>query len=68
MWGNLDPVFSFHRPLRDYWRAFAEAGFTVDNFEEPSISERGRQELRPWVVDQALRIPYSCIFQLRKTS
>ena len=40
-WGDLDPVLSFHRPLRDYWEAFVENGFKVDGFEEPSITERG---------------------------
>jgi hypothetical protein len=65
-WGNLDPVLSFHRPLKDYWRAFENAGFVVDGFDEPSISERGRRELPPWAVQEALRIPYSCIFLLKK--
>ncbi|MBI4281978.1 MAG: class I SAM-dependent methyltransferase [Chloroflexi bacterium] len=65
-WGGLDPVLSFHRPLRDYWQAFGEAGFTVDAFEEPSITERGRRELPVWRVEQSLRIPYSCIFRLVK--
>ncbi|MDP6513364.1 MAG: class I SAM-dependent methyltransferase [SAR202 cluster bacterium] len=66
VWGNLDPVLSFHRPLRDYWRAFEEAGFVVDGFDEPSIAERGMRELPPWGVQEALRIPFSCIFRLRK--
>lgn len=65
-WGNFDPVLSFHRPLRDYWQAFTEAGFVVDAFEEPSITERGRRELPLAQAEQALRVPYSCIFRLRK--
>ena len=65
-WGDFDPVLSFHRPLRDYWRAFREAGFAIDDFEEPSITDRGRCELPSWTVDQALRIPYSCMFRLVK--
>ncbi len=44
-WGDRDPVLGFHRPLRDYWEAFVGTGFTVDGFEEPSITERGRREL-----------------------
>ena len=63
---DLDPVLSFHRPLRDYWQAFSEAGFLIDGFEEPSITDRGRRELPEWMVEQALRIPYSCIFRLVK--
>ncbi|MBI4219671.1 MAG: class I SAM-dependent methyltransferase [Chloroflexi bacterium] len=65
-WGNLNPVLSFHRPLRDYWQAFQKEGFRVDAFEEPSITERGRKELSPSQVAQALRIPFSCIFRLIK--
>ena len=65
-WGDLDPVLSFHRPLRDYWEAFVETGFKVEGFEEPSITERGRRELPVSRVERALRIPYSCIFLLAK--
>ena len=64
---GLKPFVSFHRPLRDYWQAFAEAGFTVDAFEEPSITERLRREMPPSEVDYRLRIPYSCIFRLVKS-
>ena len=65
-WGDLEPVLSFHRPIRDYWKAFAKAGFAVDTFEEPSITEHGRRELPVWRVDHSLRIPYSCLFRLVK--
>jgi len=65
-WGNFDPVLSFHRPLRDYWRAFRTAGFVVDDFEEPSITELGRRELPQSQVQKALRVPFSCIFKLVK--
>lgn len=65
-WGDFDPVLSFHRPLRDYWRTFNRTGFIVDDFEEPSITDRGRAELPPSRVRQSLRIPYSCIFRLVK--
>ena len=65
-WGGLDPVLSFHRPIRDYWRAFREASFAIDDFDEPSITDRGRRELPHWIVEQALRVPYSCIFRLVK--
>jgi hypothetical protein len=65
-WANFDPVLSFHRPLRDYWETFTGTGFSVDAFEEPSITERGRRELPPSRVEYVLRVPYSCIFRLRK--
>ena len=65
-WGDFDPVLGFHRPLRDYWQAFNETGFTVEGFEEPSVSERGLRELPPSRVAYNRRVPYSCIFQCRK--
>ena len=63
---KLDPFVSFHRPLRDYWEAFVKAGFKVDAFEEPSITERGRRELPVSIVDNDLRKPDSCIFRMVK--
>ena len=49
-------------------QAFAEAGFTVDGFEEPSVTERGRRELPASRVERSLRTPFSCIFRLVKPS
>jgi SAM-dependent methyltransferase len=67
-WGDFDPVMGHHRPLRDYWEAFAEAGFTVDGFEEPSITDRGLRELPISRTDYSQRITYSCIFRLIRSS
>lgn len=68
-WGDLPPVLGFHRPLRDYWQCFTnDNGFIVAGFEEPSITERGRKELKHSEVEKALRIPYSVIFKLVKPS
>lgn len=66
-WGDLDPVLGFHRPIRDYWQTFTQAGFRVEGFEKPSITDRGRRELPLSVVQKALRIPFSFIFRLVKT-
>ena len=65
-WGDLSPFISFHRPLGDYWKAFTKAGFVVDAFEEPCITERGRREIAVSRLDYTQRIPYSCIFRLVK--
>jgi SAM-dependent methyltransferase len=65
-WGEFDPVVGYHRPLRDYWQAFTAAGFSVDGFEEPSITARGLRELPVSRADYNQRIPYSCIFRLKK--
>lgn len=67
-WGNLDPVLSFHRPLRDYWEAFSKAGFAVTGFDEPGLADRGRRELSLSRQMKSLRVPYSCIFRLGKPS
>ena len=67
-WGDLDPVMGQHRPLRDYWEAFTGAGFTVDGFEEPSITQRGLRELPISRTEYSQRIPYSCVFRLKKPS
>ena len=63
-WEGFSPVPYFHRPLRDYWRAFEAAGFRVADFDEPSLNEIGRTELSAWQADQADRVPLACIFQL----
>jgi 2-polyprenyl-3-methyl-5-hydroxy-6-metoxy-1,4-benzoquinol methylase len=67
-WGDFDPITGYHRPLRDYWQAFIEAGFTVDGFEEPSITERGFRELPLSYTLNSHRISYSCMFRLIKPS
>ena len=52
--------FKFHLPSTGVKR------FVVAGFGEPSITERGRRELSPSRVTDALRIPYSCVFRLVK--
>lgn len=66
-WGELDPVLGFHRPLRDYWQAFRATGFMVEDFEEPTVTERGRRELPPSRIEYYQRTTFSCIFKLRKS-
>lgn len=66
-WGHFTSHFIwFHRPLSDYWKTFAGAGFRVSGFEEP--------RLRPELADLAttkersafVERPYSVVFQLEK--
>src|SRR3954454_21082889 len=39
-WGHFQAEFlRFHRPLSDYWKAFAAVGFAVVGFEEPRVTE-----------------------------
>jgi hypothetical protein len=52
------------RSLTDYWSTFAESGLSVEDFEEPKLSEEGRVDLPSWAVRNADRIPHSCVFVL----
>jgi SAM-dependent methyltransferase len=68
-WGHFTSEFIwFHRPLSDYWKAFAGAGFVVVDFEEPRITPdrhhlaRTEQQLR----DSKTR-PNSVAFKLQKS-
>ena len=65
-WDGFSPVPYFHRPLRDYWHSFRAAGFAIDEFDEPTLNERGQRELPAWKARQAERIPLSCVFRLSK--
>jgi len=57
----------FHRPLSDYWKAFRGAGFDVEEFEEPRVTE-DRFHLAPTAKKLAScrYRPYSAAFKLRK--
>lgn len=57
----------FHRPLSDYWKAFRGAGFQVEEFEEPRVTEE-RFHLAPSEKKLAScrYRPYSVAFKLRK--
>ncbi len=67
-WGHFRSGFLwFHRPLSDYWKAFAAAGFAVVAFEEPRLTED-----RSHLAESAKQLrngttrPYSVAFKLRK--
>ncbi len=67
-WGHFTSEFIwFHRPLSDYWEAFAGAGFEVADFEEPRIAESryhlaGNQRR----LNNSKTRPYSVAFKLKK--
>src|SRR5215831_4733394 len=68
-WGHFRTEFLwYHRPLSDYWKAFAAAGFAVVGFEEPRVTEdryhlaENEKKLR-----NSKTRPYSVAFKLRKT-
>jgi len=68
-WGHFRTEFLwYHRPLSDYWKAFAAAGFAAVGFEEPRVTEdryhlaESEKKLR-----NSKTRPYSVAFKLRKT-
>ncbi len=67
-WSGFDAIPYYHRPLRDYWRAFERQGFDVVGFDEPTINERGRGELSPGRADQDERVALCCVFKIRKST
>ena len=67
-WAHFKTEFLwFHRPLSDYWKAFAAAGLAVVGFEEPRLTE-DRDHLAE--DEKKLRNgktrPYSVAFKLQK--
>ncbi|MEO8098591.1 MAG: methyltransferase domain-containing protein [Acidobacteriota bacterium] len=67
-WGHFKSHFIwFHRPLSEYFKAFRGAGFAVEDFEEPRISEERYHlaENEKRLRNNRIR-PYSVVFRLKK--
>ena len=60
------PFVWYHRPLKTYWRAFRDAGFTVDEFEEPSPNGPLAEEIDPERLRRSQMRPGSVVFRLLK--
>ena len=57
----------FHRPLSDYWKAFAAAGLAVVGFEEPRLTEdRDHMAEDEKKLRNGKTSPYSVAFKLQK--
>ena len=67
-WGHFRSTFLwFHRPLSAYWKAFRQAGFAVEDFDEPRITpERYALAQTTRRLANSLSRPYSVAFKLRK--
>jgi ubiquinone/menaquinone biosynthesis C-methylase UbiE len=65
-WAHFKSEFIwFHRPLSDYWKAFAAAGFDVVDFDEPRIAEeRYHLATRENALINYKSRPYSVAFKL----
>jgi ubiquinone/menaquinone biosynthesis C-methylase UbiE len=66
-WGPFDSEFIyFHRPLSAYWRAFREAGFLIDAFDEPVAQDPNVDGFKEeWKLTYRRR-PWSVAFRLKK--
>lgn len=66
-WNHFSsPFVWYHRPLGTYWRAFKDAGFTVDDFDEPSPSGSLTKEIDPKRLRRSQMHPGSVAFRLLK--
>lgn len=54
----------YHRPLSAYWRAFRDAGFRVEDFDEPILAPAARRDLDEDRVRSYLMRPGSVAFRL----
>lgn len=66
-WNHFtSPFVWYHRPLRTYWRAFRDVGFTVDDFEEPSPAGPAAEQIDPERLQRSQMRPGSVAFRLLK--
>jgi SAM-dependent methyltransferase len=65
-WGDLKPILTFHRPLRDYIAACKRAGLELRDLEEPELSAEGMRELPPERVRHLRRLPISYVLKTVK--
>lgn len=68
-WGFGDGprVTSFHRPLRDYFAALAEAGFVVRRLEEPIPPPQAIEERPRDFMNEYDRVPLFLVIEALKT-
>lgn len=65
-WGPFKSEFVFyHRPLKQYWRAFQDAGFAIEDLEEPVADPSMDGFKAEWLAKYKKR-PFSIAFKLRK--
>lgn len=48
-------MVGFHRPLSAYFKAFKKAGFSVEEFDEPTVSEDKKVKMNPFVASFLLQ-------------
>jgi SAM-dependent methyltransferase len=67
-WGDLMPILTFHRPLRDYVAACKRVGLELRDLDEPELSAEGLRELSPEQVRGWRRLAVSYVLKVVKAS
>lgn len=65
-WGNIKPIWQFHRSLQEYSQALYEAGFLIREIIEPKPSLEDIKENPRLLAFDADRIPFFIIFDCVK--
>jgi len=66
-WGPFDSDFIFfHRPISQYWKSFKQAGFTIEDFDEPVAQDPTVPGFKPEWRAEYRRRPWSMAFLLKK--
>jgi ubiquinone/menaquinone biosynthesis C-methylase UbiE len=66
-WGNYTDIFiSYHRPLSYYWKQFKKHGFTIEDFDEPVVTDPPPAEFGDRSLLKERMRPNSVIFLLEK--
>jgi ubiquinone/menaquinone biosynthesis C-methylase UbiE len=66
-WGEFDSDFIFfHRPLSQYWQSFRQAGFIVEDFDEPVAKDPNAPGFKQEWTKKYRKTPWSVAFLLRK--
>jgi SAM-dependent methyltransferase len=65
-WGELKPILSFHRPLRDYVAVSKRNGLELRDLDEPEVSAEGVRDLPAPLVRQLRRTPFSYMLKFVK--
>lgn len=65
-WGNLKPLLTFHRPLRDYVAACKHVGLALHDLDEPEMSDEARRDWPAPVIRHHLRVSWSYVLKFVK--
>lgn len=65
-WGDLKPLLTFHRPLRDYIAACKRSGLQLRDLEEPEMSDEAKREWPAAVIRHHARVSWAYVLKFVK--